>query len=371
MSDGWIPNTRMKIDQATQDYERWLARQIPLVHSDLRLKHILMKGSGFSFLRATFYRWMQVWPDVCADLVATPVLRAIGDLHVENFGTWRDIEGRLIWGINDFDEAYPLPYTNDLVRLAVSVKLAIKAEHLAIKPGDAYDAILTGYTEGVKSGGQPFVLSEHHQWLRDIATNTLRDSVGFWKKMAALPPVKGAVPQSVRVALDHLMPEPGLPHSLCRRVSGLGSLGHPRFAALADWQGGKIAREAKLLARSACAWAREGHNTIFYQFMLDHAVRCRDPFVRMEGSWLVRRLSPYCSRIELTSWPRKRNEGKLLYAMGWETANVHLGNHKVIKAVQRDLAKRKAKWLRKAAKAMTKVILADWKDWVESRKREL
>jgi uncharacterized protein (DUF2252 family) len=25
---------------------------------------------------------------------------------VENFGAWRDVEGRLIWGINDFDEAW-------------------------------------------------------------------------------------------------------------------------------------------------------------------------------------------------------------------------------------------------------------------------
>jgi hypothetical protein len=357
----------MKIDQATQDYERWLARQIPLVPADLRLKHILMKRNGFSFLRATFYRWMQVWPEVCADLATIPVLRAIGDLHVENFGTWRDSEGRLIWGINDFDEAYPLPYTNDLVRLAVSAKLAVKAEYFAIKPRAAYDAILTGYTEGLKSGGQPFVLSEQHVWLRDIATNALRDPVRFWQKMAALPPVHGAVPQGVRAALDHLMPEAGLSYHLRRRVSGLGSLGRPRFVALAQWQGGKIAREAKALVPSACLWARDGHgiNTILYQSMLDQAVRCRDPFVRMEGSWLLRRLSPYCSRIELTALPRRRDEGKLLYAMGWETANVHLGSHKMIKAIQRDLATRKAKWLRGAAKAMTRATLTDWKDWAD------
>ena len=89
-----------------------------------------------------------------------------------------------------------------------------------------------------------------HQWLRDIAINKLRDPVGFWQKMEALSPVKGAVPKSARAALDHLMPEPGLAYSLRRRVSGLGSLGHPRFVALADWQGGKIAREAKALVPS-------------------------------------------------------------------------------------------------------------------------
>jgi hypothetical protein len=85
----------------------------------------------------------------------------------------------------------------------------------------------------------------------------------------------------------------------------------------------------------------------------------------MESRWLLRRLSPYCSRIELTALPRKRDDGKLLYAMGWETANVHLGNHQVIKAIQRDLAKRKPKWLHRAAKAMTRVTLTDWKDWAD------
>ena len=355
----------MTIDQATRLYESWLAKQTALVPKDLALKHVLMKRDAFSFLRATFYRWMQVWPDVCADFVTTPVLLAVGDLHVENFGTWRDSEGRLIWGINDFDEAYPLPYTNDLVRLAVSATLAIKTTRLTIKPTEAYDAILTGYTEGLKSGGRPFVLAEQHRWLRDIATNTLRDPVGFWQKMEALPPVKGAMSNSAQAALDHLMPEPGLAYSLRRRISGLGSLGRPRFVALADWQGGKIAREAKALALSACAWAGEGrgHTTIFYQSMLDQAVRCRDPFVRREGSWLVRRLSPYCSRIELTALPKKRDEGKILYAMGWETANVHLGSPKAIKAVQRDLSQRKAKWLPGAAKRMTSVTISDWTDW--------
>jgi hypothetical protein len=189
--------------------------------------------------------------------------------------------------------------------------------------------------------------------------------VQFWLKVGALPPVKGAVPQSAKKALDHLMPEPGLAYSLRRRVSGLGCLGHPRFVALAEWHGGKIAREAKALVPSACVWARDGHgvNTIMYQSMLDQAVRCRDPFVHLQGSWLVRRLSPYCSRIELTSLPRKRDEGQLLYAMGWETANVHLGSHKVITAIRRDLPKRKATWLRGAAMQMTNVTINDWKEW--------
>jgi uncharacterized protein (DUF2252 family) len=54
----------------------------------------------------------------CAQLADAPQVLAVGDLYTENFGTWRDAEGRLVWGVNDLDEAHPLPYTNDLVRLA-------------------------------------------------------------------------------------------------------------------------------------------------------------------------------------------------------------------------------------------------------------
>ena len=355
----------MTIQEATKQYEAWLGRHTPLVKADLALKHHEMAGGVFSFMRATFYRWMQLWPEVCPDLAKAPSVLAVGDLHVENFGTWRDIEGRLIWGINDFDEAYRLPYTLDLVRLAVSARLAIKGAPLSLEAKDACDAILEGYREGLKSGGRPFVLSEKHVWLRKIAVGKERDPVRFWKKMDALAPIKGAVPVSALKAIEHLMPESGLPCRLVRRVSGLGSLGRQRFVALADWRGGQVAREAKALVPSVCVWAcdGEGPDSILYQTVLDQAVRCLDPFVHFQDGWIVRRLSPYCSRIELASLPKRRDEYRLLQAMGWETANVHHGSKPAIKAVLHDLGRRPAAWLRSAAKAMTKATIKDWEDW--------
>ena len=68
------------------------------------------------------------------DADRAPQVLAVGDLHVENFGTWRDMEGRLVWGINDFDEVYELPYTIDLVRLAASAHIAIRESRLEIAP---------------------------------------------------------------------------------------------------------------------------------------------------------------------------------------------------------------------------------------------
>src|SRR3974390_2499593 len=108
----------MDLRESTRAYEAWLARTVPLGSSDLARKHRLMARDAFSFLRATFYRWAQLWPEVCGELADAPAVLAVGDLHVENFGTWRDAEGRLIWGVNDFDETASLPYTQDLVRLA-------------------------------------------------------------------------------------------------------------------------------------------------------------------------------------------------------------------------------------------------------------
>jgi uncharacterized protein (DUF2252 family) len=114
----------MDIHAASRSYEAWLSRHTSVVRADLRLKHTRMAESPFVFLRATFYRWLQCWPEVCPRLLDAPRVLAVGDLHVENFGTWRDQEGRLIWGGQRVDEACVLPYTQDLVRLAASAMLA-------------------------------------------------------------------------------------------------------------------------------------------------------------------------------------------------------------------------------------------------------
>lgn len=355
----------MNIRKATRQYEAWLEKHTPLYPAHLKLKHALMKESAFAFLRATFYRWMQLWPEVCPDLASAPTVLAVGDLHVENFGTWRDGEGRLVWGINDFDEVYPLPYTNDLVRLATSALLAIAADHLSLRSKEACDAILTGYRKGMESGGKPFVLAEQNKWLRTIATGKLRDPDRFWAKLEDLPTVNGGIPADGIKAIETLMPEPGLPYRIIRRLSGLGSLGRHRFVGVADWHHGQVAREAKALVPSACVWSANGKGShkILYQSVLNQAVRCRDPFVHLEGTWIVRRLSPDCSRVELAALPKGRDEYRILHNMGWETANVHLGSKKSITAIRRDLAKRPARWLRAAAKAMAKETRRDWKDW--------
>jgi len=94
----------MNIHQATQEYEDWLSKHLTLIDADLVLKHTRMADDAFSFFRATFYRWVQLWMERQSDFTKAPVVLAVGDLHVENFGTWRDIEGRLMTERDGFEQ---------------------------------------------------------------------------------------------------------------------------------------------------------------------------------------------------------------------------------------------------------------------------
>jgi uncharacterized protein (DUF2252 family) len=372
------------IAEATARYEAWLATQMPLVKADLELKHHAMSAGNFPFLRATYYRWADRWQAIVGEVAAAPRVLAVGDLHVENFGTWRDAEGRLIWGVNDFDEAWPLPYTSDLVRLATSALVAIDYHDLEIEGRRATDAILAGYTDALDRGGHALVLAEHHQALRDMAVQRLRDPESYWDKLKALPTVRTPVPRAVQVALAQALPERHIETRIVHRIAGLGSLGRPRFVALAEWRGGSIAREAKALAPSACTaagrgagrsppyaqivwsavrWAAKGDaSRIYYADILRRGVRCPDPCVAVHGRWLVRRLAPDCSRIPLNELPRKRDEERLLHAMGWETANIHLGSPSW-RAARADLKRRNERWLHDAARRMAEALDEDWRAW--------
>jgi hypothetical protein len=348
------------IHAVTRGYERWMAQQIAVVPADLQWKHRRLAESPFIFLRGTFYRWIQQWPVLCADVADAPVVASVGDLHIENFGTWRDAEGRLVWGVNDVDEACRLPYTNDLVRLATSATLATRHGHFQVSPRGIANAILEGYTRALERGGRPIVLAERRRWLRDIASGRLRDPVRFWPRLEALPNATGGtVPRAV---LQAAMPDRRVPCRFLRRVAGVGSLGRPRFVALGEWHGGIMAREAKAFLPSAAVWAT-GRKSIAVepQALLGRAVRDLDPFFRIEAGWILRRLAPDCSRIELETMPRARDEERLLRAMGWEAANIHLGQRGP--RIHPDLLRRPPRWLERAADVMSDAVTADWRAW--------
>jgi len=197
-----------------------------------------------------------------------------------------------------------------------------------------------------------------------LAVNKLRDPVIFWEKIVGCPRYKGKLPKDVWKLVHASLPLRTYDYELKSRIAGLGSLGHPRVLALAGWDGAHVVREAKQLTPSAWIWARNLERTeILSRKLVESAVRIRDPHVHFAEHWIVRRLAPDCCHIEISTLPERRDEEKLLYYMGWETANIHLGTPRAIPAVRRDIAGRKGRWLHQAAKAMLEVTLGDWELW--------
>lgn len=386
----------MSIKETTWEYETWL-RSVTTIHeSELNIKHGKMACGEFEFLRATFYRWAYLFPKHCPELCASPTVLGVGDIHVENYGTWRDMDGRLSWGVNDFDEACYLPYTNDLVRLATSAYFALKDDNnpLFLDFKEACQAIHDGYLKGLDKP-KPFILAEKQSWLRnvvigklltkDLAEKTEKDKENpfkkFYQKYTTLDKIQGSIPPDAQKALEACFPEPIPNYQIYYRQAGLGSLGRQRFTAVVhDWQGGIIVREVKALVPSAWSWANSTQNepaqserTIYYSAILKQAVRSFDPWLNVMDGWVVRRLGPDAFKVELQDLAlKKRNRRtltkQLLCAMGQEIGNIHVHSDNTLSDVVEHLKKmsnnhHSAKWLFDSAKTMVKQIKHDFQSW--------
>jgi len=357
----------MKIFKATRKYEKWIRKEINTFEDDFAVKARKLTEDRFTFLRGTFYRWVQLFPEICKKAADAPVVLSVGDLHAANFGMWRDAQGQLVWGINDFDEAAPLPYTQDLIRLATSVELASEIQELKITLEEACEAILDGYQESLESNGKAIILDDGHEWLKKVYIHNEKSAEKFWSKLGQLPDIDHEAHTTVRTALEATFPSKSLAYRIKRRQAGVGSLGRARYTALSEWQGEPLARETKPLLPSAALWSAKKHKgaEIYYEEILARAVRSLDPVVKVYSGWVVRRIAPDCMRIELVELGPQRDEKRMLRTMGWETGNIHLGTPTAVKDVLKDLKERKKDWLKKAAEKMTAATLKDWELWRE------
>jgi hypothetical protein len=350
----------------TNKYEDWMGDKIKLVSKDLDQKHVDMASDPFKFLRGTYYRWAKMFPKVCDDLMDAPKVRSIGDLHVDNFGTWKDKLGRLIWGVNDFDEAYKLPYTNDLVRLMTSANILRKQNHLQIGLKEASAAVLDGYRQGIQDGGKPFVLTGENSRLAKIALSQMPDAGKYLDHLTGQlhDRTTSKLPTAVAKALKSILPAHRDSLTWGHRQAGEGSLGRERYVAIAEQGKDYFAGEAKALLPSANYFAQGkdgGRN--FYNSTIENAVRLPDPYVKAQKDWIVRRLGPDHSKIELGELPAVKDEKLLLWSMGYETANIHLGTDGAAKKILADLDSRDNSWLVDGIKAMTESTLSDQADW--------
>jgi uncharacterized protein (DUF2252 family) len=367
------------IFESTRAFEAWMQQRTDVSRRLLKSKHRKMAAGAFPFLRATFYRWVERWPENCPRLAGRDedVLLAVGDLHVENFGVWRDSRKRLVWGINDFDEACELPFTSDLVRLATSVLLAAEAADFDVSANRVCALLLEGYQAGLRAEGEPILLSDgRHAALVKLTRGTQEDPKAFWKEK--LDPKDnpkidaGDLPKGVEdMFRASFRPHADLAFREQKSPGGLGSLGRRRFTAVEEQKNGvRDAREAKALVPSALYWcAGQDHMPSQTATLLQHAVRVPDPHFQVHDEWLVRQLAPDVAKIEMPENERDKRLAlapALLRLMGQETANIHLGSRnrddleKLLNGLDRD-----ERWFPAATERMAACTREDHAEWAK------
>ena len=339
------------IRQSVLAYEHWLAAQCEVVPGGLAHKRVAMAADRFAFLRATCFRFAALFAALLPALAEARRVPSCGDAHTANFGTWRDAEGRLVWGVNDLDECAMLPFTADLVRLAASALLGPGPP----PAGRAADAILAGYAARLPAP-RGFVLDEEHVALRHFATPGRKARAAFWARIDLLP--EAVPPPDWREALRAALPPGAAPPRHASRTAGLGSLGRPRYVAIAEWEGGRVVREAK--SRIPSAWLMAGFPgaaAVDAGALAQAPGRVTDPWLRLHPRFVVRRLAPDSDRL----LPPTTRRALLLQleAMGGELANLHASGgeaHAVLQALRR----LPPDWLRGGARRMARAVEADW-----------
>lgn len=370
---------------ATAAFEEFLRQHIRVVEEDLARKHELMHKDELAFFRATYYRWARLFPIALPDLLDAPHITAVGDLHIENFGTFRGKKGHLVWGVNDFDETSRLPYTNDLVRLATSGIIGIRQSKSSLKRAEEVcETILEGYVKRMKKGRiKPFTLEKEKgdSILERMVKRVVVDCKSWREKMSSLP-VIGEGMDSLDSDAIELLNEDATPNKakgriLLKRVAGLGSLGHrrvvavdPRLLKMENKVETKECTEYELKETGppAVAWLATGKSnagTTMLSYNHHAQLINNDPSRHFRGKWVIRRIAPDCIKLELSHLPMSKIE-HILHKMGAETANIHIagdGAQAENKSILKDLGNRQSSWLENASMAMIDRLENDWREY--------
>lgn len=293
---------------ATAAYERWLANRIPVVPEDLELKHRELAADPLRFLRGTYYLWLERVAELAPIVLDGPQVPAVGDLHVQNFGTWLDHRGVRRWGVNDLDElAWGSPAL-DLLRLAVS---AVLTPQVSISPKRICRLLLDTWSTA-KPGRAVDLADPGAEHLRALVPKETDADRYYGKLREGAPADPSVLPAGVQAAvqIDNA--------SWHHRQAGTGSLGHQRMVAV----GKDIAREVKVVGPPTAGYVPIGAQSddLLYGRVLS-AVRGPYPMRRIDG-WQLRALSPDVERITIESLRPKAVE-LVLTSMARAAADVH------------------------------------------------
>ncbi|SEF60760.1 Uncharacterized conserved protein, DUF2252 family [Nonomuraea solani] len=339
-----------------------------------RRKFRKMAASPFAFYRGSaclFYADM-AGPFADESYLDGPTSRVWihGDLHAENFGTYMNASGVLVFNVNDFDEAYVGPYVWDLKRFAASVALlgyakALSDDSISVLVTDfagAYlvelagiaaggDEAIGSLTLGTTSGVLHRVLQTARLSTRVALLNVETVIADYDRRFALMDgrePVDTATRRSVLAAFeDYLttLPAAGLPveHVIkdvaLRKGVGIGSAGLPSYNLLLEGHSQALENDVILYMKQAAVPAvakyvtdekvasyflHQGHRTAESQRALQAYA---DPWLgysTLNGvGQLVAEVSPYSADLDWDDVSEPDELRSIVQDLGRAVARMH------------------------------------------------
>ncbi|MGD0961363.1 MAG: DUF2252 family protein [Methylomonas sp.] len=324
----------------------------------LFLKYQAMHRDIFAFLRATDHLFYQDWPQN-SGLNATPPAWLCGDLHLENFGSYKGDNRLSYFDINDFDEAMLAPCAWDLARFLCS--LLIAGQTLGLDQSQALqlcELYLQVYCRELAEGKPRwierstatgmirFLLKNLKRRLRSdlLEERTIHQHGGRRLKTDGVKALPACEEDHMRVAeiIGRFAAKQANPDffrvlDVARRIAGTGSLGLERYAILVYGKGedNHYLLDLKHQPGSALApylpiaqpeWRREAERVATLQHR-GQAIAPAFLSALSDGkrSYLLKELMPQQDRLHLRRWNGKfQRLQKVVYSMAELTAWLHI-----------------------------------------------
>lgn len=379
----------------------------------LRMKYEAMRKSPFVFLRGSCHRFYErLAPGA---LPASPIGWVCGDLHLENFGSFKGDNGLVYFDINDFDESALAPTAWDLVRFLASVRVG--AASMSVHRAEAQRlcrAFLDAYAETLAQGEVRWVERDTAVGLVGALLRGLRERkrVPFLDERTKLKRTAGkrgrfrrklrtdgkkALPasraQRERVAeairsFAEKQPNPGYYRVLdvARRIAGTGSLGVERYVILIDGKGSpggnglldlKQVNASSLLPHlktTQPAWKNEAQRAVALQQRVQAVSAGLLQPLRMGGApFVLRHLQPSEDRVTLDRSAQKlkmleqvlRTMGRMV-AWGQLRSAGRQGSAIADELVAHGHSRKWRQPLLDASRGCAADVAADWKSYGEA-----
>ena len=378
----------------------------------LRLKYQAMCENAFAFLRGTCHLFYQDWP-TSTPLNDAPSTWICGDLHMENFGTYKGEDRRAYFDINDFDEAVLAPSTWELARFMTSVFVAAAmleveeadARTLCVMFLDAYIAALVGgkaqwVEEGTATGMVKDLLVGFEQRSPEEYLNSRTKFRAGQRTLKtngkyALPASDVDIQKVVLFMAEFSARQESSDFfkvlDVARRVAGISSLGIERYVILIHGKGGQLGNsllDLKYQPGSSLQpylrlpqpnWPSEASRTVGVQkWMHGISPAFLSAVIIGERSYVLRELLPSQDRLRISQWNGKLSSLEdLMNCMGKIVAWGHLrgGGHEGAANVEEYIAyATKSDWrepLLKYAFDYSVHVKSDWTAFREGCERGL